>query len=121
MVDKYFFDLGRYDNDRYLQYYWENDIMYNESAMVVKNADASLSPIKLLYKPNKIISVRSADLLVKYEEGRDYRLSNGTLTVLPTGNIPMMPYEKMYFNTKPMGGERGKTNGGGYFPTTITQ
>ena len=117
MVDKQFFDLARYDNDRYMQYYWENEIMYNESAMVVKNADGSLEPIKLLYKPNQIISVRSADLMVKYEEGIDYRLSNGILTILPTGNIPIMPYEKMYFNTKPSVGAIGGTDGNGYFPT----
>ena len=116
-VDKQFFDLARYDNDRYMQYYWENTIVYNESAMVVKNADGSLDAIKLLYQPKQIISVRSADLTVKYEEGIDYRLSNGVLTVLTTGNIPIMPYEKMYFDTKPTVGAIGGTDGNGYFPT----
>ncbi|MBQ4269337.1 MAG: hypothetical protein IJB97_06800 [Clostridia bacterium] len=69
MVDLSFFDLARYDNAKYLQYYWENEVMYNESAMIVKNADGTLDPVKLLYKPERIISVRSADLTVKYEEG----------------------------------------------------
>ena len=31
-VDKQFFDLARYDNDRYMQYYWENTIGYSRTS-----------------------------------------------------------------------------------------
>ena len=117
MVDPTFFDLARYDNAKYLQYYWDNRVMYNESAMIVKNADGTLDPVKLLYKADQIISVRSADLTKKYEEGVDYTLKDGVLTVLPTGNIPVLAYDKLYFNQKPAVGSVGGTDGNGYFPT----
>ena len=102
------FDLSRYDNEKYLQYYWESPIIYNESAMVIRNKDDSLDSVKLLYTPEEIISVRSADLQTKYEEGVDYEFTGGVLTIKEDGNIPILNYNQMYFDTNP--GEAGSGN-----------
>ena len=107
-MDLSIFDLSRYDNAKYMQYYWDNNIMYNESAMLVRNADGSLDPVKLLFNVDKIISVRSADLKTKYVEGVDYKIENGVLTILESGNIPVLDYGKMYFESNP--GEDGEGN-----------
>ena len=100
-LDLSIFDLDRYDNEKYLQYYWESGIMYNEAATLVTNQDGTLDDVKLLYTPEKIISVRSADLQTKYVEGVDYTFENGVLKVLQSGNIPVLAYDNMYFETNP--------------------
>jgi hypothetical protein len=48
LADLSIFDLSRYDNEKYLQYYWDSPVMYNESAMIVRNQDGSLNSVKLL-------------------------------------------------------------------------
>ena len=96
-MDLSIFDLPRYDNTKYLQYYWDNHITYNESAMLVRNADGSLDPVKLLFSVDEIISVRSADLTKKYVEDVDYKIENGKLIILEDGNIPVLDYNRMYF------------------------
>lgn len=106
-MDLSIFDLSRYDNMKYMQYYWDSHIMYNESAMLVRNADGSLDPVKLLFGIDEIISVRSADLQTKYVEGVDYKIENGVLIVLEDGDIPVLDYDKMYFETNP-----GEASGG---------
>lgn len=107
-MDLSIFDLPRYDNAKYLQYYWDSNITYNESAMIVRNADGTLDKVKLLFNVDKIISVRSADLQTKYEEGIDYEIQDGKLVILEDGNIPILNYDRMYFETNP--GEAGSGN-----------
>lgn len=108
VIDLSIFDLPRYDNAKYLQYYWDSNITYNESAMIVRNADGTLDKVKLLFNVDEIISVRSADLQTKYAEGVDYEIQDGKLVVLEDGNIPILNYDKMYFETNP--GEAGSGN-----------
>jgi lysophospholipase L1-like esterase len=107
-MDLSIFDLPRYDNAKYLQYYWDSNITYNESAMIVRNADGTLDKVKLLFNVDKIISVRSADLQTKYEEGIDYEIQDGKLVILEDGKIPILNYDRMYFETNP--GEAGSGN-----------
>lgn len=109
LADLSIFDLSRYDNEKYLQYYWDSPIMYNESAMIVRNQDGSLNSVKLLYTPEEIISVRSADLQTKYVEGVDYEFVDGVLSVKETGNIPILNYNQMYFDTNPGAASGGNT------------
>ncbi|MDE7395266.1 MAG: fibronectin type III-like domain-contianing protein [Clostridiales bacterium] len=111
------FDLPVYDMAKYLQYYWDGELVYNESAMLVKNKDGSLDDVTLLYPIDKIVSVRSADLTTLYKEGADYKVENGKLIVLDGGSIPVMAYDDMYFDTKPEAGAIGVSDGNGYFST----
>ena len=108
-VDLSIFDLPRYDNEKYLQYYWDSNIMYNESAMIVRNEDGSLDSVKLLFNVDEMISVRSADLKIKYVEGVDYKVENGVLTILEDGSIPILDYDKMYFESNPGESSSGNT------------
>lgn len=117
LKDESDFDLPRYDNQKYLRYYWDGDIVYNESAMLVKNKDGTLDPVKLLYDIERIVSVRSADLTERYTENVDYKVEDGKLIILPDGSIPVMEYGDMYFDAKPEVGEIGVSDGNGYFPT----
>jgi lysophospholipase L1-like esterase len=76
--------------------------------MIVRNADGTLDKVKLLFNVDKIISVRSADLQTKYEEGIDYEIQDGKLVILEDGKIPILNYDRMYFETNP--GEAGSGN-----------
>lgn len=67
-------------------------------AFVMENAEGIVEPLRLLYPAERIISVRSADLSVKYEEGKDYELTGeGELRILPDGSIPVLAYDEYYF------------------------
>lgn len=66
-----------YNLDEYLIPLWEGNIVYDESIMVVRNRNGSISLQPLAYKATKIISVKNAALTVTYVEGTDYLLQDG--------------------------------------------
>lgn len=68
--------------------FWLGNVMYNESAMFVKNSDGAKAVT--LYKPVKILSVRDWTLQKEYKEGVDYKVNgDGTLSVLEGSSIPV--------------------------------
>ncbi len=85
--------------DNYLSPIWEGDTVYDESVMPLANADGTIDPIMLAYDIDEIVSVKSANLAVTYESGKDYTVENGKL-VIPSGSkIPISAYGDYYFNT----------------------
>ena len=88
--------LDAYDLATYTEPYWKGDTVYNESVMIVKNQDGSVSPAPLLYPATEIISVRSSDLKTVYEKGKDWNIENGKLVVLENSSIPFMTYDEYY-------------------------
>ena len=62
----------KYNLDAYMTPVWKGGVVYNESVMFFPNAKTGkLDPAPLLYKPDKILSVRSSDLKTEYKEGVD--------------------------------------------------
>lgn len=99
-IDLEDYDLTTFELGKYTVPIWEGKISYAEGVFVKENAEGQTEPIPLLYPIDKIISVRSADLSVKYEEGKDYEVTEaGTLRILTGGKIPVLPYEQYYFET----------------------
>ena len=90
---------ARFELDKYMQPIWDGDIVYNESVMVVSEADGSIAPITLAYDASYIVEVRNARLDTVYTEGKDYCLENGKLVILKGGNIPVTPYKEFYPDT----------------------
>ncbi len=82
----------RFDLDTWLLPIWKGNVVYNETVMFVGENDRAT----LLYTPDKIISVRSYQLDVEYEEGIDYKLEGGKLVVLPGTRIPVCPISTYY-------------------------
>ena len=72
---------------------WKDGIVYDESVLPMENAEGVLESIPMLYRMDKILSVRSADLQTDYHEGVDYELEEGRLKILPSGNIFAMKYD----------------------------
>ena len=79
----------KYNLDAYMTPVWKGGVVYNESVMFFPNAKTGkLDPAPLLYKPDKILSVRSSDLKTEYKEGVDYVVENGCIK-LTDGNEPV--------------------------------
>lgn len=64
-------------------------------ALLELDDDGFILAIPLLYTVDKIISVRSSDLLTEYAQGVDYELVNGKLRILD-GAIPRVAWETLY-------------------------
>lgn len=90
---------------------WEGTTSYDESVLVVSEADGSVSPVGLLYPIGEILSVKSASLTTVYEEGADYSVSEGKLIVNPDGKIPVLGYSDFHPATGTAGFE---SRDGGY-------
>ncbi len=93
-IECYIVDVGGYDIEKYAAPVWQGNIVYGESAFVRENSknDSSVAPITLLYPIDEIVAVRSSDMKTLYKEGRDYRVEDGKLVVIPGGNIKVLPY-----------------------------
>ena len=90
------YPLDKYDLQGYTQPYWSGNIVYQESAMVLENADGSIPDIGLMYEAKKIISVRSSDLQTEYLEGTDYTLVDGKLHIPEGSAIPTVTHDFYY-------------------------
>lgn len=89
-------DCNEYVLDKYMQPYWNGDVVYNESVMPLKNEEGEMEPITLMYDIGAIVSVKNSRLNTVYEEGTDYILEDGKLKILDSGSIPTIEYDYMY-------------------------
>lgn len=85
------YDYKAYNPDTYLHPYWKGDTVYNETVMFMAE-----DSVPLLYKPTKILSVRSSDLKTEYVEGKDYVLQDGRLVRLADSEMAYMTEEEYY-------------------------
>lgn len=98
------------DFEKYLDYVWQGNIVYNESVMPLYTQEGKILPISLAYEIEEIFEVRSASLEIVYQEGRDYAVENGQLVILKDGLIPVMDYDEYYPESAE--NSRPRTNGG---------
>ena len=79
---------------------WKGGVVYNESVMFFPNAKTGkLDPAPLLYKPDKILSVRSSDLKTEYKEGVDYVVENGCIKLTENTSIWSWDYDDFYLKS----------------------
>ncbi len=91
------YDLTEFSREKYVSPIWQGIVSYAEGAFVMENEAGAIEPIALLYPVKYVVSVRSADLKIKYEEGRDYEVTpDGKLNILRDGTIPVLPYSQYY-------------------------
>ena len=90
---------------------WEGEISYNESVLVVEEADGSVAPIELLYPIEAVREVRNARLDTVYRSGTDFEVVNGKFVVKKGGGIPRLTYGEFH----PEEGTQGfESRNGGY-------
>jgi len=88
-----------FDYDEILYPFWEGNISYNETILVVEEQDGTIAPVPLLYYADEIIEVKSASLTTTFIEGDDYDIENGKLIVKADGDIPRLTWRQMHPQT----------------------
>lgn len=88
--------IDRYDIETWMNPIWKGPYVYNESVLFVGYKES----VSLLYRPDRIISVRSFDLKTEYVEGKDYRLVDGRIELVEGTAIQPVP-EEMYYSDNP--------------------
>jgi hypothetical protein len=78
------------DIDQYLQPFWKGDTVFNETVLLLSQAQEASGPEQvvsgqLLFKPDRILSVKSFDLGTTYQPEADYRIS-GDRIIRTTGS-----------------------------------
>lgn len=66
------------DLDQYLRPFWSSDTIFNETVLLY-SAGGQAAKGRLLYQPDKILSIKSFDGTVAYEKGTDYHLDGNTI------------------------------------------
>ncbi|MBQ7995666.1 MAG: SGNH/GDSL hydrolase family protein [Bacilli bacterium] len=82
----------KYDRDIYLKSLFEGNEVYYETFLPLKDE----REITLLYKMDKIISVKNYEMNMEYEEGKDFILKDGKLVILEGSRIECMPLDTYY-------------------------
>ena len=101
----------QFDLEKYLQPYWEGNIVYNESITFYKDPSGRAAA-PLLYDAAEILSVKSSDLKTTYVEGVDYVLEDGMLVLTANSSIPCFNYNDLYFSNNKQGWSWELKNGG---------
>ena len=81
---------------------WDTDTVYGESFTMYREKNGEISA-SFLYEPEEIIEVRSANLEILYEEGKDYIIKDGKLYLTENTAIPFMEYEDIFMPEKKHG------------------
>lgn len=94
-------DWTKYNIGCFIHPVWEGDTVYNETLMFVPDAKTGkIEPAPLLYKPDKVLEVRSADLNKVYKEGTDYTVTaDGRIALTENTRIPTWEYDDYYCKT----------------------
>lgn len=100
-----------YDMEKYLLPYWTGNIVYNESLTFYKDKGGKASA-PLLYDVAEIISVKSSDFRITYQEGVDYILDDGKLVLTENSSIPCFSYNEIYFSQERSGASWALKKGG---------
>ena len=75
-------DLGQY-----MRPLWRSDTIYNETVLMY-SIDGKPAEGKLMFAPDKVISVESFDLKTTYTAGKDYSRSGNTITRIANSTMP---------------------------------
>lgn len=84
----------RYDIPRALEPIWQGERVYFESVLLIGDRNR----VSLAYPAKRIEEVRSADLTVRYEEGRDYFLEGGDLMIPSGSRLPRFERNEYYLS-----------------------
>ncbi len=96
-----YLDLSDYEVERYTKYYWDGDIVFNESFFVLEEKDGTIAPNAMMYEIDRVVSVKNSYLNREYVYGTDYLVEDGKL-VIPEGSaIRSYAYSTVYKDSDP--------------------
>jgi hypothetical protein len=73
--------------DQYMRPFWKSDTIYNETVLLFAN-DGKAADGKLLYMPDKILSVKKFDLSAYYKQDVDYTISGNVISRVQNSVMP---------------------------------
>ncbi len=87
-----------YDTALFTEKIWEGKTVYYETICFEQDKNGFISDASLLYEPDEIIAVRSADMKITYSEGKDYTV-NGRVLSRPrsTSTAPFLSCKSSVF------------------------
>lgn len=109
--DEDYLNLSEYEVGRYTKYFWENDIVFNESFFPITEKDGSIKPIELMYDVDRVVSVKNSYMNVEYTYGEDYYIEDGKLIITPDTSMLVYKYEQVYADTQKNSSFRGALDG----------
>ncbi len=101
--DEEYLDLDTYEVDRYTKYYWDNDIVFNESFFVLEEKDGTLLPNEMMYEIDRVVSVKNSYLNKEYVYGVDYLIEDGKLVIPEGSSIRKYTYSTVYKDANTQG------------------
>ena len=85
-----------YNNDFFTKKIWEGETVYYETICFEEDENGKISNAKLLYEPDEIIALRSADMKTSFIKGKDFEIS-GRIVTRPKGSkLQFAPYSEFY-------------------------
>lgn len=88
--------VGKNDIMQFTTPFWNTQIQYNEGFLLREDGSGGTKPVRLMFPAAHVLEVRSNDLQTLYEEGKDYAVEDGTLTVLPGSAMKAMPDSEFF-------------------------
>lgn len=85
-----------YNAKSYLSNYWEGNTVYNESVFFEQNSEGEVIDASLMYTPDTVFSVRSADLKTEYVEWQDYIIEGKKIKLTNNSRIKSISYDAKY-------------------------
>jgi len=73
--------------DQYMRPFWHSDTIYNETVLLY-SVNGKPADGKLLFTPDRVLSVKSYDLKNTYAEGKDYSFTGSTITRMADSTMP---------------------------------
>ena len=61
--------------------FWLQDVMYNESVLLVRSEDGALASGNLAFVPKGKVKITNSTMEIEYKEGEDFTISGRTITV----------------------------------------
>ena len=75
--------------------FWKTTTMFNESVLMISR-NGELPVAKLLFAPDKILSVRNCGLNIDYKEGTDWEYKDGQLRLMKDSRAAYMTDAQLY-------------------------
>lgn len=74
--------------------FWEGETVYFETVGFRYDKDGNILCGRLLYEPEKILSVTKPDWVTPYVEGKDYTISGRQFALVEGSSIPVYPFDR---------------------------
>ena len=82
---------------KWMEPVWRGSRVTDECVLFTRLSEGQpVRPCRLLFKPDKILEVRSDYLDIVFEEGRDYRADNGEIALCEGSRIPFFDYDELF-------------------------